>query len=194
MAQDSSGPISGQETSIARSEARATFARPAHPPDGFGDTAVVRRVGVDRLECAEKYLCGRRKEEKKEDDDDDDDDDDETSDFTRERERVKWTKTEGRTEGNGTAHSLTRSPPFFAETEKNGEGEREGDESTANRARKGSQEQSRSKEQDVAWRCSFSPSLVTRTLQRPFAFVRSFVRSFVRAKWQLATEKQKRLQ
>ena len=76
-----------------------------HPPDGFGDTAVVRRVGVDRLECAEKYLCGRRKEEKKEDDDDDDDDD-ETSDFTSERESSGRKR---RAERNGTApliHSL----------------------------------------------------------------------------------------
>ena len=55
-------------------------------------------------------------------------------------------------------------------------------------------------EQDVAWRCSFSPSLVTRTLQRPFAFVRSFVRSLgPSGNWQqrsrsvsnnLATERQ----
>ena len=50
---------------VARSEARATFAR---------------RIWRQRLECAaEKYLCGSPEEE------------DETSDFT----GVKWTKMEG---------------------------------------------------------------------------------------------------
>ena len=50
----------------------------------------------DRLECSEKYLCGRRKEENKKEDDDDDD---ETSDFTGERER------ESQVDENG-GHSL----------------------------------------------------------------------------------------
>ena len=80
-----------------------------HPPDGFGDTAVVRRVGVDRLECAEKYLCGRRKEEKKEDDDDDD----ETSDFTRERERESQVDENGGQNGRERHRSFTHSITAF---------------------------------------------------------------------------------